>query len=166
MSTQNYSLSNLGGNGYGPSFFQSYWYDPLDPFNNVYQGFNTMANLGNTIGNTFAFTNLLNSQNRQAQYQPEAQMTSAKMYADSQLGQSQALANAQNNQTNAALQLGQQKIAQGNTILPLLISALSNLKPGSPGGGMQGFSTNFGQGASLTGAATPQTPRATGLPTT
>ena len=142
----------------------------LDPMYNVFQGMNTMQNLGNTIGSGFGFANLLNSANARAQYEPAANVASHAVDSAAQQRISELNNQALNNQTAASLQLGQGKLAQGSTILPMLIAALSSLggRAGGSGGigGMNGFTTNFGQGASLTGAATPQTPRATGIPNT
>jgi hypothetical protein len=128
------------GNQYGGGF------DYLDPMNAVSQGMGTMGNLGNTIGNSFGFANLLNSQNRQAQYQPEAQMTTANINGNANQNiantNAQAAQNIANTNANARTQ-------QISSLMPLITALIGNRGVGGGGAGLQGFTTNFGQGAAL-----------------
>lgn len=160
-------------NNYGGSVFGGY--GGFDPFSMLSQGWNSMSNLGNTIGSQFFLANALNSLNRREQYPYEAAMTNTQMNTGAQNHatdatqqstnrQTDALQQIQNRQADIASQLGNARLNQSSTILPMLISALSGIIPKSNGQGfgqgMDGFRTNFGQGASLGGAATPETPRA------
>jgi len=137
-------------------------FDYLDPMNAVSQGMGTMGNLGNTIGNSFGFANLLNSQNRQAQYQPEAQMTQANIRSNADQNIANTNAGVTNRQTDAMQQLGNARVQQISSLMPLITALIGNRGVGGGGAGLQGFTTNFGQGAALNGAATPQTPRSMG----
>lgn len=86
-----------------------------------FQGQAAAQNLSSQLNNAFAFTNSLNSANRQASYGPEASM-----------------ANVQAQE--------QGKTARMNAMLPALMSLMGGGGLGSAGAG--GFTTNYGASAS------------------
>lgn len=151
-----YQQGNQIFQGYQPNSFE------FDPVSYGLSGLDTMSNLGGTIGNSFYAANALNSANRQAQYQPEAQMTSANINANANQNIENTRAGVQNRQTDAMQQLGNARVQQISSLMPLITALIGNRGVGGGGAGLQGFTTNFGQGAALNGAATPQTPRSMG----
>lgn len=151
-----YQHGNQTFQGFNPTGYE------FDPLSYQLSGLDTMSNLGNTIGNAFGAVNQMNSANRQAQYQPEAAVNLGQINSNAAIQQQKLISDATNNQTNAALQLGNNRINQYATMLPQIIAALTGMNRGGIAGDIDGFKTNFGQGASLSGAAIPQTPRATG----
>lgn len=126
----------------------------------VGQGWNTMNQLPNLLGQSALAANLLSSGNLRAKYQPMADMRMSQDLIE----KAKIEADTANRQTDAMERMGTQK----NDMLPLLISALTGAMSGlggGGGGGFQGFTTNFGQSAKLNadGAEQPASSRANPL---